>query len=276
MYRLWMMVVSVFLLWSCAQNEPKSDVVAPTPAPTSAPKPASVKVATPKATATPAVVDQKTANHGIDSSEFQSELNDQSWKLVSDENGVKTFSKKTQATDVVSFRGETMIPASIAKIATVLNTDSLRKEWVDALVEASTVQQINKLERIEYNHSKVPWPFQDRDFLYHVDVFLKKSPNAMLIKLKSIKDDRVPPKDGIVRGEIEHAYYYMTAIDGVRATHVIVEMALDPKGAIPLWLMNAVQKNWPYKTLQSLRKISQREDIQTSPEIRDFFSKGGE
>jgi hypothetical protein len=55
---------------------------------------------------------------------------------------------------------------------------------------------------------------------------------------------------------------------------VVIEMAVDPKGAIPLWVMNMVQQNWPYKTLQALRKIAQREDITVSEDVKNYLYNG--
>ena len=208
---------------------------------------------------------------GFESTKFPFEVNNADWKLVSDAEGVQTYQKKTQNNDIVSFRGETLIPASMVKIATILNTDSLRKEWIDALVEAKTIEEMSKAERIEYNHTKVPWPFQDRDFVYKMNIYIKKEPRSMLVTLKSIQDPRVPPKDGIVRAEVVEAFYYLKEVEGVRATKVVVQMAVDPKGAIPLWMMNMVQKDWPNRTLDNLRKLSQREDIIPSDEINGYF-----
>ena len=55
-------------------------------------------------------------------------------------------------------------------------------------------------------------------------------------------------------------------------TQVVIEMALDPKGAIPMWMVNLTQKKWPHNTLLALKKISSREDLVVPKEIEDYFS----
>lgn len=217
--------------------------------------------------------EEKVAAAAFDREVVKLERDPKVWKQISDGEGIQTFEKIESNDQIVAFRGEAVIPADLAKIATVLNTPSLRKEWIDGLAETRLIEQVSDLEHIEYNHTNVPWPFQDRDFVYRATVQIKKSPPTMLIKMASVEDDRQPKRSGIVRGEIIYSYYYLKQVEGVRATKVIIEMALDPQGAIPKWLVTLSQKKWPYNTLLHLKKTAQREDIKVSKEIRDYFTK---
>ena len=118
---------------------------------------------------------------------FQVETDEKVWKKLSDESGIRTYQERVSAQDVVAFRGETIIPAAMNKIATVLRDESIRKEWVDSLEETKTLERFNELEQIEYNHSKVPWPFQDRDFVYRVKVKVNRDlPRSMMINMASV------------------------------------------------------------------------------------------
>ena len=201
------------------------------------------------------------------------QVSENQWKQISDEDGVQAYREKNPVGDIVGFRGETIIPTTLQKVAAVLSDFSNRKEWVDALVEDRIVDQKSVLERIEYNHSKVPWPFQDRDFLYSVAIKVNKSPAMMLINMKSIEDQREPPHDGIVRGEIIHSFYYMKQLPGATpSTKLVIEMAVNPKGAIPAWLVNATQKSWPHNTMMSLRKLAMKPDLAIPQNISDFFA----
>ena len=195
------------------------------------------------------------------------------WKPVSNKDGVTTYQEIRPKQDVVAFRGEMRIPTSVKKIATVLSDPDIRKQWVDGLVETRTVQLISSTERIEYNHTDVPWPFHDRDFVYHVNVQSSHEPVSMLITMISVKDPREPERSGIVRGEILHAYYYMKENPGPNpSSDVVIEMAADPKGAIPTWAVNLTQKKWPHNTLLELKKIAMRPDLMVSKEVDDYFN----
>ncbi len=195
------------------------------------------------------------------------------WNLIDDEDGVKTYVSKESQNGIIALRGETVMPVPIKKLATILNTIEHRKEWVNALSESRIVEGEHTLNRIEYSRAHVPWPFQDRDFLFRAKVTVTKSPPSMLIAMSSIEDSRVPPRDGIVRGEIFHSYYFLTDVtvgDKV-ATRVVVEIAADPKGAIPSWLVNATQKRWPHQTLLAMSKGASKPDLQVAPEVDEVF-----
>jgi hypothetical protein len=241
--------------------------------PRTSPTPESASSGTPSSTA---LQEFKSPEKEVfDTKQVHFNIDMRDWKQISDGEGIQTFEKikSDDNENVVAFRGEAVIPANLPKIATILNSPDLRKEWIDSLAESHGIEQTSALERLEYNHTKVPWPFQDRDFVYRIKVLVNQNPPTMLITMKSIEDPREPEHSGIVRGQIIYSYYYLKQLPGVRATKVVVEMALDPKGAIPKWLVTLSQKKWPYNTLLSLKKVSQREDLVVSQEIEDYFKE---
>ena len=188
------------------------------------------------------------------SDQIHFDLDTSAWKKVSDAEGIQTYEKIEANDQVVAIRGEALIPVNLLKIATVLNSRELQKEWVDSLESSHEVGRITDLNRIEYNQVKVPFPFENRDFVYQAKVQVVKSPPTMLIDMKSVTDAREPEKKGIVRGQILYSFYYLKQVPGVSATKVVIEMALDPKGAIPKWLVTLSQKRWPLNTLRNLKK----------------------
>ena len=50
-------------------------------------------------------------------------------------------------------------------------------------------------------------------------------------------------------------------------TKVEVEVFTDPKGALPAWLINLIQKDWPWKTIDGLVKRSSRPDVVADPAV---------
>lgn len=218
-------------------------------------------------------IDVKDDQGVFDDHYFQLKTNLDKWKLIDERNGIKTYEKIKSDSGLVAFRGEILIPASLKKIATVLDDDQLQKEWVDSLVEMREISRKNEFEHIQYNQTKVPWPFQNREFVFRVIARANMNPPTLLIHMKSINDTSVPNADGVVRGEIINSYYYLKEIKGLTATKMIVEMEVDPKGAIPLWLVNLSQKNWPHNTLQAVKKISLRDDLPVLPKFEKYFEE---
>jgi hypothetical protein len=194
------------------------------------------------------------------------------WKLIDDENGIRTYERMTSANGLVAFRGEVIIHAPLKKVATVLVHQPHQKEWVHAYVKGSNVVEINDLEYIQYSETKVPWPFQNRDFVFRAKAKIDTNPATMLISMKSEEHPLAPAKEGIVRGEIVNSYYYLKERVGGKNTKLVVEMEVDPKGEIPLWLVNLSQKGWPHNTLLGIRKMSMKKDITVLDRIEKFFS----
>jgi hypothetical protein len=193
------------------------------------------------------------------------------WKTIRDEDGIKTFQDLEATDQVIGFRGQTVIHAPLKKIATILNQQDLRPKWVDDLAEDRVIREQSKFDRLEYTHAKAPWPFQDRDFVFRATVSVLQEPNATMIRMVSVNDPMVPPRDNIVRGKIKRAYYFLREMkDG--NTELVVEMAVDPAGIIPKWLANLTQRQWPQKTLVALRKLAESPDLAISPDMERYFS----
>ena len=70
-----------------------------------------------------------------------------------------------------------------------------------------------------------------------------------------------PPDDCCVRAQALRTYWRLTAKpDG--GTHVEVEVLTDPKGMLPAWVVNLVQRGWPRNSITGLTGRAAEADIQ--------------
>jgi hypothetical protein len=197
---------------------------------------------------------------------------DKTWEEVSKDDSVLVHRKEIPGSDVVAFRGETVIDAPIAKVANVLIDTSRKKEWVFRIVEARDVRQMGLYERVEYNHTASGFFLvKDRDFVFHAKAELNKEKGQMVIRLKSIEEPSVP-EQGPVRGYIDNSAYTLTSLDNGTKTHLVVEIHADPKGSVPKWLVNLFQKSWPAKTLNGIRAQCAKPDVVEHAGLKEYFS----
>ena len=70
-------------------------------------------------------------------------------------------------------------------------------------------------------------------------------------KLGAARSESGRCADCCVRAEVKGTYYNFTALSAKR-TKLEVEVHTDPKGLLPNWLVNLIQKKWPSKTLSGL------------------------
>ena len=71
------------------------------------------------------------------------------------------------------------------------------------------------------------------------------------ISIKSTKHSKAPETVG-VRAQLNQSKYLLEPL-GENKTRVTVEIHTDPKGLLPAWLVNLIQKGWPVKTLNNLK-----------------------
>lgn len=88
------------------------------------------------------------------------------WEDIYSADGIDVSRKKVENNALFAFRGVGVVNAPIAKVVAVLHDISHAKDWLDQVKEVRLVKDLNANERIEYYHAAVPWPLQDRDFVY--------------------------------------------------------------------------------------------------------------
>lgn len=184
------------------------------------------------------------------------------WKQVSSKGGITVFKTKVAGTKIVGFRGETSIYASAEKLMHVLVDNNHRKDWVDRLKTSDVLEAIGPYEYIIYQEFKLPWPLKNRDFVYRGKATRLKD-GRVVLEMKSEAHSKAPKTVG-VRGELLNSRYTITPI-GKFKSKLEVEIMSDPKGAIPKWLVNLIQKKWPHKTLMAIKAQVEKTYVKEHP-----------
>jgi hypothetical protein len=166
-----------------------------------------------------------------------------------------------------------VVEASPAKVAAILMDVSRKLEWVHNIREARLVRHIGTFERVEYNHTHVPWPLSDRDFVFHARAELDKEKGSIEFRLASMQEPGEEPKKGRVRARIYNSGYLLEPLDGGKKTLLSVEIHADPQGSVPKWIANMFQKKWPLRTIQGIRAQAGRPEIAEQPDVVEYFKK---
>ncbi len=186
----------------------------------------------------------------------------QGWEQIDRTEGIEVFRKAIDGSDVVAFRGIGEIEAPIEKVLWVLLDNSHRTEWVDRLKSSTILEEANRpFEYVVYQEFSLPWPINNRDFVYQAKA--EKIGKQIVLNMHSVNRDRVPQTAG-VRAELYHSAYRMKPLSQNK-TRLEVEIHSDPKGMLPKWLVNLIQKSWPSKTLKGIRIQVKKEFVKNSP-----------
>lgn len=190
-----------------------------------------------------------------------------SWEKIKVEDGISVYGKAFPDSNVKGVGGAALIDASVEKIIWVLMDHEHKSQWVDRIMMSKTVEEPTPLQSIQYATFGMPFPMSDRDFLYSYAFTYDKSQHMIEVDVKSVVHSSQPESATIgVRGDIIRGKFRLYPQKGQKKTYVEVEYLADPKGYLPSWVVNLVQKNWPYKTLKGLQ-TQVKKDFVTAHQI---------
>ena len=194
------------------------------------------------------------------------------WNLVSDQNGVRVYKDLEASPGRVGLRGKAIVDASIAKVATAFTDLDVRKKWMGALVENRIISQVSDFERIEYEKMKVSFPYSYCDFVYKMTFSVLRNPLTLMIRMASVDGSSVPVPPDTVRGQMTNSYDFVRQIDADHS-EVVVEMGLDPKGALPSWDSQKEVLEWFKSTMQALKFTVEDPKFRVSKRVTDYIKK---
>ncbi len=206
----------------------------------------------------------------LSSSSYSMHPDDFAWKLKEEKDQIKIFSApRHDETGIVPIKANTVINDSLPRILSVLAETSRKKEWIPSLLDAYTVEKISKYERVEYTLYDSPWPFYDRAFVISTKGKYNEEDNTIFIDISSTEHKKVPLDPNHVRGNTYIGSIYMKGLAS-KETFFEITLLTDFKGNIPTWIINLVQKKWPYKFFTNIKAQLAKDDIKIWPEFQSY------
>ncbi|MFC1602076.1 START domain-containing protein [Pseudomonadota bacterium] len=174
------------------------------------------------------------------------------WIPVKEKEGIQIYTRKVTGTPPVMAKGIVIINAKPAAILAVLDNNSNHPKWIPYLQASRKLQTVSDTERLEYNLFDAPWPASNRDFVFRVKAIPSNRKDILIYSMKSEFSPLMPEQKNIVRGTLHESTFKLTQL-GTDKTKVELLFQADPRGWIPNWIVNIVQRAWPYKVLKGLR-----------------------
>lgn len=178
----------------------------------------------------------------------------QNWEELFEEKGITVWQREVKGTSFVEFRGRGEIAASIRDLAAIIRDNNKKTEWMHQCAEDFAIQYKAPLQIVTYNRTASPVFFiSDRDVVLDVRAELKPAERSILIAFKNVQHAKMPDRDGVVRMPRLVGHWLLEAL-GPTSTRLTYQVAADPGGALPAWLVNMVSKNIPFHTIDNLRR----------------------
>ncbi len=173
------------------------------------------------------------------------------WELIKDENNIQVYVFETDYSDIVKAKTRTIIKAPINQVKKTLDDIGRRHEWIPFLKISKALSEYKNNRRIEFSHFSAPWPASDRDFVYQIEL-ITESDKQLVYKMKSVDSELMPENRERIRADLYESIYTLTAVDK-NTTEVELVFHADPKGWLPNWIINIIQRVLPYKILRNLK-----------------------
>jgi hypothetical protein len=175
------------------------------------------------------------------------------WENIRNDGGISVSRKVVPGSPFVAFRGEGDVNAPLLAVADVLADVPHETEWMDSVREARILRKVSDTEYIMYSHLGTPPTLTDRDLVADVRISIDNAGHTLTVTMQSV-DDALAPHTDYVRAQITESRFTLRANPDGSSTHVLAEIHCDPRGNLPGWVVNFVQRSWGYNTIQALRR----------------------
>ena len=153
----------------------------------------------------------------------------------------------------VTMEDKTVIDAPIELVSLFFTDVQKTITMTPGLKNKRILESISDNNRIDYDHYKLMWPFQDRFMIYRArKEFYKK--DQILIKINSVENYPYQERDK-VRGYINNSSVLLkTTKKNPFKTSVKIKMNVNPGGWLPKWLVKFHTGSWAKELLKNLRE----------------------
>ncbi len=172
------------------------------------------------------------------------------WKQIAEEDNITVFSKEAKNA-IIPFKATAIINSNLQDVLAALKDTESKNLWSPKLKFVKIHKVVNEGEYLFSEFYKTPWPATDREFLLKGRIE-RVSNSQYRISAASIENIKLA-NDDYIQAQVD---YLNITIDEVSPTQTEIQFEFlgDMKGWMPIWLTNLIQKKWPLRFIQGLRK----------------------
>ncbi|TNE99936.1 MAG: hypothetical protein EP326_07250 [Deltaproteobacteria bacterium] len=163
------------------------------------------------------------------------------WTKIEDKNGLKLFSGPKSDTGIYPFKAIFTVKHELEDVVMVLADTSKKTQWVPRMSKSETLEQKSADNRVEYGVVNMPWPLKDRDAIVRILTTVDKTRTHVRLNIQSDMDEQIINKSNI-RAKVYPSLVDIYYLPETKETLMEIETFVDPKGAIPKWIVNFFQK----------------------------------
>lgn len=163
------------------------------------------------------------------------------WVHIKDVDDIKCSFKRSDESPFVLVKGDGIVNASLDAVLEFCSDPNNLYITDPMLIEVDIIEELEKDFKIVHFMAKMPPAVSNRDFVWQEfdGMWQEESPRVAVSVVRSVEHEKVPPKQGFVRGELVSSGFLLREVVGdpskARVTYMI---HVDPKGWLPVFLVN--------------------------------------
>ncbi len=173
------------------------------------------------------------------------------WKLHKSEKGIRVYTRPQEGSSFKAVRAETSLPASLSSALALLWDIDRYPEWVPHTSFTRVLDQEDHRSITYYLQVSAPWPANDRDGIYHIEL-RRESDRQVSLRFECVPD-RLPEKEDYVRIPSCRGSWILKALPTDELA-VEYEMFSTMGGNLPGWMANLGATAAPFKMMEEIRE----------------------
>ena len=196
-----------------------------------------------------------------------SKLRDIKWKVLKDKGGITVYEpiNYKHPSGLIPLKFKASLNHDISKVLSVLSDDKRKTEWMPNLKESKVVERKSLEIATVYYRYDAPWPFNDRVFVVTNNAVFTPENMTINVDIRSVQHENAPLTKNHVRGITYDGYSVIKPGKVEGTTEVEMAFLNDFGGLLPSFIVNLVQRQWPYKFMFHLREQLLKNDIVINP-----------
>lgn len=179
------------------------------------------------------------------------------WELLVEKNGIQVYGAKETSDGLIPFRTKATLNHPFERVLTVLLDADRKPEWSPKLKSTTVHKKLSPTKYILSEYYNTPWPATDREFLMLGELYPEN--DKFTLTATTHIDPKLADKSHI-QVDIQKLVVTIERINDTQTAFEFIFLG-DMKGWMPSWLVNLIQKQWPFKFVKRLNSQLEKKDI---------------
>ncbi|GEO12053.1 START domain-containing protein [Segetibacter aerophilus] len=182
------------------------------------------------------------------------------WELVKTKDDIHIYKRSVEGSSLKELKVVSTFQSSLSGFVAFIQDVPAQTSYMYNCSLAKVLKEINEKELIFYQQLKAPWPFSDRDGIYHQVIEQNAATKVVTIRSNAMSDYLPKTKDFIRVPKMKCSWIIKPNVSGgVDAEYYFYG---EPGGTLPTWLINMFIAEAPYKTQVKIHELIKQKKYQ--------------